>query len=151
MRQRLRNWSGCRTSEPPQPKGQVNVSLHTNSKKAAGGAAGMERYYLDCYGWEGNRPQKWRDNLCVLQWHGDKRQIKVQARKTVSLTATCVCGLSFLLLWGIIKFAHPLAENAHPHDISLNNIKVKNGKGYAVTIFQSLQSLLSLNCVDKSH
>jgi|GEM_PF-6767430 len=59
------------------------------------------------------------------------------------------CG--FLLFLGIIKKCTPLAENAHPYDLSLNSIKVKNRKGSAVTVFQSSQSLLSLNYVDKSH
>ena len=68
LRQKPRAFQMC-LAEPtnsPQPKGQVNGSLHTNSKKAAGSATGMERYYLECYGWEGNRPQKRRDHFRIL-------------------------------------------------------------------------------------
>ena len=35
----------------------------------------------------------------------------------------------FLLFLGIIKKYTPLAENAHPHDLSLNSIKAKKRKG----------------------
>ena len=47
------------------------------------------------------------------------------------------------------KDTHPLAQNAHPTDLSLKDLAGENGKGSTVTISESLQSLLSLKGIGK--
>ena len=59
------------------------------------------------------------------------------------------CGL--LLFLGIIKKCTPPCRKCTPSRPFVKWYKGKNRKGSAVTVFQSSQSLLSLNCVDKSH
>ena len=111
----------------------------------------MERHHLDGDGREGNRPQKRRDHLRVLQRHRDQsRSIKYKVARSFAFWGERVLRPFFCTLEESLKCAHPFCRKCTPLDLSLKGVVGENEKGSAATVSGTPRSLISLDSIEKA-